>query len=106
MRTGESARDLEALLGALAESLGRAASRDPKLRPLLAELRKLGLEARLSVRLRVARPGSPGFAIEVQTPWSSRWNREDVEVLHALGIALESDEQRVSPPEPDGRSHR
>ncbi|BCW92650.1 MAG: hypothetical protein ACOY7U_09530 [Acidobacteriota bacterium] len=106
MKSEASPRDLEGVLGALAEALGRAASRDPRLRPLFLELKRLGLEARLVLRVRIARPGSAGFAIEIQPPWSQGWNRDDVEALHALGIALESDDQQVFPPEPDGRSHR
>lgn len=106
MKPEASARDLEGVLGALAEALGRVASRDPRLRPLFVELKKLGLEARLVVRVRIARPGSSGFSIEIQPPWSQGWNSDDVEALHALGIALESDDRSVIPPEPDGRSHR
>ncbi len=106
MTSETSPRDLEGVLGALAEALGRVASRDPRLRPLFLELKKLGLEARLVLKVRIARPGSAGFAIEIQPPWTQGWNREDVEALHALGIALESDDQQVFPPEPDGRSRR
>lgn len=106
MRPSEPPRDLEGVLGALAEALGRVASKDPRVRPLVLELRKLGLEARLVLRVRVARPGRAGFSIEIQPPWSQGWNRDDVETLHALGIALENDDQPAVPPEPDGRSHR
>jgi|GEM_PF-1563055 hypothetical protein len=98
------ARDVEELLGALGEALGRACSRDPKLRSLLTELRRAGLEVRLTLRPRPARPGSPGFAVQLQHPWSRGWSPEDVETLHALGIAL--GENELSSPEPDGRSSR
>lgn len=106
MRSADSARDLESVLGALAEALGRIASKDPRVRPLISELHRLGLEARLLLRVRAAKPGSTGFGIEIQPPRSQGWSRDDVETLHALGIALESHEEPVWPPEPDGRSHR
>jgi len=97
-------RDVEELLEALGEALGRACSKDPKLRSLLAQLRRAGLELRLTLRPRPARPGSPGFAVQLQHPWSRSWSPEDVEALHALGIAL--GEHELPSAEPDGRPAR
>jgi hypothetical protein len=106
MRSGDSTRQLEELLGAVAEALARACARDPKLRGLLGEVTKAGLEVRVVLRPKLARPGSSGFSVEIQSPWSRGWSLEDREALHALGIALEEHEQGCTPPEPDGHSHR
>ncbi len=93
------ARDAEELLSGFGEALARACARDPKLREIVAELRRAGFQVRVVLRPQLAR-GAGGIVFELQHPWSRRWSQEDVEALHALGIALEEN-GRQFPSEPD-----
>ncbi|MGQ9751327.1 MAG: hypothetical protein ACUVRE_01565 [Thermoanaerobaculaceae bacterium] len=97
----ERIRELEELLEAVTEAIGQACSRDARLRSLLGTLRQNGLELRLHVQLRQARGNSSGFALELRHPWSRTWSQEDVETLHALGIALEEPSEGLRPSEPN-----
>ncbi|MCS7182481.1 MAG: hypothetical protein NZ869_05155 [Thermoanaerobaculum sp.] len=106
MRLGERTRDLEGLLEALVEAVGKACAKDPQLKPLLAQVRSCGMEVRLLLQVRVGRAGSRGITVEAELPWSRQWNREDAELLHSLGIALEGDDRELFPPEPNGPSPR
>lgn len=96
----ERIRDLEALLEAVTEAIGQACSRDPRLRSLLGILKQNGLELRLHVQLRQASGNSSGFALELRHPWSRAWTQEDVEILHAMGIALGEPREGLRPSEP------
>lgn len=94
----ERSKELEQLLDAITVAIGRACSRDARLRSVLETLREKGLELRLHGQLRQARESSSGFALELRHHWSRTWSQEDVEVLHALGIALEEREEQLLSP--------